>query len=235
MLASDEGRAGLRIIPVIDLMGGEAVRAIAGRRADYRPLPTPLASSSDPCAVAEGFLRLHPFKTLYLADLDAILERGGNEPALGRLASAFPQVELWLDRGRRAPFSAVNFVRVIGSESLSPELPAPDLSQETRAILSLDFDEAGFRGPAELERRPALWPERVIAMTLAKIGGGAGPDFERLAAIKARAGAREVYAAGGLRGAQDLAGLAALEIAGVLVATALHEGRIGAKELAAYG
>ena len=71
-------------------------------------------------------------------------------------------------------------------------------------------------------------------MTLAKIGGGAGPDFTRLAEIKALAGSREVYAAGGLRGAEDLAGLAGLGIAGALVATALHEGRIGASELAAY-
>jgi len=225
----------LRIIPVIDLMGGEAVRAIAGRRADYRPLETPLAALSDPCAVAEGFLRLFPFQTIYLADLDAILEQGGNEQALARLAAAFPKLEFWLDRGRHEPFAAANFVRVLGSESLSPDLPAPDLSQESGAILSLDFDGARFRGPAELEVRSALWPERVIAMTLARIGGGAGPDFERLAAIKARAGSREVYAAGGLRGADDLSSLAGRGIAGALVATALHEGRIGARELAGCG
>jgi uncharacterized protein related to proFAR isomerase len=214
-------------------MGDEAVRAIAGRRADYRPLATPLAASSDPCAVAEGYLRLHPFKTIYLADLDAILERGGNERALARLSAGFPRIEFWLDRGRGEPPAAGNFVRVIGSECLSPELPAPDLSQEKQAILSLDFDAAGFHGPPELEERPALWPERVIAMTLAKIGGGAGPDFERLALVKARAGRREVYAAGGLRGPEDLARLAGMGIAGALVATALHERRIGARELAA--
>jgi phosphoribosylformimino-5-aminoimidazole carboxamide ribotide isomerase len=144
-------------------------------------------------------------------------------------------MEFWLDRGGRAPPAAANFVRVIGSESLTPDLPAPDLSQVTDAILSLDFDAAGFRGPAELEKQPALWPQRVIAMTLARIGGGAGPDLERLALIKARSGRREVYAAGGLRGAEDLARLAGLGLAGALVATALHEGRIGAKELAVGG
>jgi uncharacterized protein related to proFAR isomerase len=223
----------LRIIPVIDLMGGQAVRAVAGRRADYRPLKTPLAASSDPCAVAEGFLRLHSFQTIYLADLDAILERSGDDNALARLATAFPRIEFWLDRGLHKPPAAGNFTRVIGSESLAPHLPAPDFSQERNAILSLDFDAVGFRGPVELEKQPALWPKRVIAMTLAKIGGGAGPDFERLALVKARAGAREVYAAGGLRGAEDLVRLAELGIAGALVATALHEGRIGAKELAA--
>jgi len=216
-------------------MGGEAVRAVAGRRAEYRPLETPFAASSDPCAVAKGFLRLYPFKSIYLADLDAILERGGNERALARLAAAFPKIEFWLDRGRRELPAAANFVRVLGSESLAPDLSAPDFSQDRDAILSLDFNGLRFRGPAELENRPALWPQRVIAMTLAKIGGATGPDFERLALIKARAGGREVYAAGGLRGADDLLRLAERGIAGALVATALHEGRIGAKELSACG
>jgi len=216
-------------------MGGEAVRAVAGRRAEYRPLETPFAASSDPCAVAKGFLRLYPFKSIYLADLDAILERGGNERALARVAAAFPKIEFWLDRGRRELPAAANFVRVLGSESLAPDLSAPDFSQDRDAILSLDFNGPRFRGPAELENRPALWPQRVIAMTLAKIGGATGPDFERLALIKARAGGREVYAAGGLRGADDLLRLAERGIAGALVATALHEGRIGAKELSACG
>jgi len=224
----------MRIIPVIDIMGGVAVRAVGGRRAEYRPLQSPLAASSDPCAVAQGFLRLHPCATIYIADLDAIMGRGADDRALSRLAAAFPKVEFWVDRGGLAPPVATKFTRVIGSESLSPDAPAPDLSKERDAILSLDFDAGGFRGPPELERQPGLWPPRVIVMTLAKIGGGAGPDLARLAQIKARAGSREVYAAGGLRGAEDLAALAGLGIAGALIATALHEGRIGARELAAY-
>jgi uncharacterized protein related to proFAR isomerase len=224
----------LRIIPVIDIMGGVAVRAVGGRRAEYRPLETPLAASSDPCAAAEGLLRLHPFGTIYIADLDAIMGQGGDDGALSRLSAAFPKVEFWIDRGGLAPPVAANFTRVIGSESLPTTAAAPDLSKERNAILSLDFDARGFRGPPELEREPALWPSRVIVMTLAKIGGGAGPDFARLAEIKARAGSREVYAAGGLRGAEDLAGLAGQGIAGALLATALHEGLIGARELAAH-
>ena len=101
-------------------MGGVAVRAVGGRRAEYRPLATPLAASSDPCAVAEGFLRLHPFGTIYLADLDAIMEQGGDDRALSRLSAAFPSVTFWIDRGGLAPPAAANFTRVIGSESLSP-------------------------------------------------------------------------------------------------------------------
>ena len=36
-------------------------------------------------------------------------------------------------------------------------------------------------------------------MTLARVGGAAGPDFDRIGAVRAIAGERNVYAAGGVR------------------------------------
>ena len=56
--------------------------------------------------------------------------------------------------------------------------------------------------PRELyDAPPHLWPERVIVMTLARVGGDAGPDMDRLLQIKRRAPDARLYAAGGLRGA----------------------------------
>ncbi len=71
-------------------------------------------------------------------------------------------------------------------------------------------------------------------MTLGRVGADAGPDFERLAAVRRASGAA-LYAAGGVRGADDLAALARAGIAGALVASALHDGRLSAKDLAAVG
>jgi phosphoribosylformimino-5-aminoimidazole carboxamide ribotide isomerase len=68
-------------------------------------------------------------------------------------------------------------------------------------------------------------------MTLARVGSGAGPDLERLAALRKAGGDRAIYAAGGVRDAADLAALDRAGIAGALVATALHDGRIGRAEL----
>ena len=65
-------------------------------------------------------------------------------------------------------------------------------------------------------------------MTLGRVGSGAGPDLDRLAAIRARAGARRLYAAGGVRDKADLAALKDAGAAGVLVASALHDGKISA-------
>ena len=73
---------------------------------------------------------------------------------------------------------------MLGSESQrDPALVAA----RRDALLSLDFRGDAFQGPPELLARPELWPERVIVMTLGRVGSGAGPDFDRLAAIRARA------------------------------------------------
>jgi phosphoribosylformimino-5-aminoimidazole carboxamide ribotide isomerase len=69
-------------------------------------------------------------------------------------------------------------------------------------------------------------------MTLARVGSGAGPDLERLAAVAAGAPGRLIYAAGGIRDAADLATLKRLGVAGALVATSLHDGRLTGRDIA---
>ncbi len=101
-------------------------------------------------------------------------------------------------------------------------------------ILSLDFFGDGlFRGPKSVLDQPNLWPRRVIVMTLAKVGSGSGPDFDRLAEIKAKAGDRDIVAAGGVRDEDDIRALAALGVSAALVATSLHNGALTAEHLAA--
>ncbi|HEY1735370.1 MAG TPA: HisA/HisF-related TIM barrel protein, partial [Methylovirgula sp.] len=89
----------MKIIPVIDLKGGEVVRAERGARDSYAPIKTPLAASSEPKDVVAGFLALHPFPTLYIADLDAIEGHGSHRETILALEKAFPQVSFWVDAG----------------------------------------------------------------------------------------------------------------------------------------
>ena len=99
-------------------------------------------------------------------------------------------------------------------------------------VLSLDFRGDAFVGDLEVLERAENWPERLIVMTLARVGSGLGPDLARLSQIAETAGPeRRVYAAGGLRGADDLDALNDLGLAGVLVASALHDGRLTAMDL----
>ena len=226
------------VIPVIDVQEAIAVRAVRGRRAEYRPLETPLASSNDPVTVALGFRSLYSFPVIYVADLDGIEGHGRDVMLPIRLAEALPDVEFWIDDGSSVGdatervAATAKTTMVIGSETLNEEAAAAlqDISAD-RYVLSLDFNADGFVGPLAVLEEAESWPERVIVMTLARIGSGEGPDIDRIANLVARAGARRVYAAGGVHARSDIEALRAVGAAGVLVATALHAGKLTAGDL----
>lgn len=224
------------VIPVIDLMDGEVVHARRGERVGYRPIRSSLVGGSGPLAVAGALMELAPFKKLYVADLDAICGRGGHGLTIAALVAAYPQTEIWVDRGESGaelPFEreAGEGVSVIGTESFEDARTLGHALTVSRGVLSLDHNADGPVGSREVHDDPALWPDRVIVMTLARVGADAGPDFDRLADVLARAGDRRVYAAGGVRGPEDLEALENLGVAGALVASALHDGRIAAAHL----
>lgn len=227
------------VIPVIDLKGGLVVRARQGDRAAYRPIATPLSPTADPLDVVAGLLSLHPFRTLYAADLDAIGGEGSSSATLDRIAQEFPHLRLWIDNGCSDLASAEGMLQrrpsgslVLGSESQRDTALVRTLRNHDRVILSLDFRGDAFLGPPELLAKPDIWPARLIVMTLARVGSGAGPDLERFGAIRTAAGGRAVYMAGGLRDARDLDAARANGAAGILVASALHDGRLSADDLA---
>jgi phosphoribosylformimino-5-aminoimidazole carboxamide ribotide isomerase len=230
--------AGFEIIPVIDLMGGLVVHARGGERDSYRPLTSPLAASAEPAEVVRGLLRLHPFRSLYIADLDAIRKQGQHSATVRALHAEHPDLDLWVDAGfanacpcGRLLGSGIGSL-VLGSESQKDTDLLASLAGESRLVLSLDYKGPTPLGPPDIFARADLWPERLIVMTLAAVGGTAGPDLARLAEVLGVAGQRRVYAAGGVRDASDLRTLRELGCAGVLVASALHDGRLGAKDLA---
>ncbi|MGE0023708.1 MAG: HisA/HisF-related TIM barrel protein [Hyphomicrobium sp.] len=226
----------MQVIPVIDVREGVAVAAVRGDRSRYRPLESPLAKSADPVAVAQAYQTLFPFAALYLADLDGIEGRGPNLAVQAVLAEAWPGAELWVDDGTAGgPAQDGRMIKnhVVGSESMT-SLEHYLAARETAgaaALLSLDFHGKGFVGPPELLDDATLWPDRIIVMTLARVGSGEGPDLARLASIVACGGGRQVYAAGGVRNADDLRAVRDTGAAGVLVATALHNGAITPADL----
>jgi len=230
----------MRLIPVIDIRNGVAVRAIAGRRSDYQPLATPLARTSAPLDVARGLMKLHRFQELYIADLDAIERRGDNRGLIEKIGDAFPQLRLWVDAGVRDREDVERWLSmreatiVIGAESFVDASALDSLRADRRLALSLDFQGERFLGAPRLLADERLWPQRVIVMTLARVGGGEGPDVARVRDIVARAPARDIYGAGGVRGVDDLLRLQDAGAAGALVSSALHDGRLTPVDLARF-
>jgi phosphoribosylformimino-5-aminoimidazole carboxamide ribotide isomerase len=186
-----------------------------------------------------GLYSVYPFKTFYVADLDAIMGTGNNEAVLRRLKAEFPAAVLWVDNGVSDLPSARNWLDaglahlVIGSESQRDMALMRCLSAHDRVVLSLDFRDQAFVGPPALLDDVASWPRRLIVMTLARVGSGAGPDLDRLCAIREIAAGRDIYAAGGVRDSADLAVLKGAGISGALVATSLHDGRLSGSALEA--
>ena len=230
------------LVPVIDLKLGTVVHARAGERRRYRPIRSRLCRGSGPIEVIGALLGVHPFAALYVADLDRIEGEGDNLPALTAIRRAYPDLALWVDSGLASARDHLAWQQrglgraVVGTESLESAADWQRIGAKARAtdepILSLDFRGNAFLGPAALAAQPALWPRQIIVMSLDRVGGSSGPDVIRLAAILRRAGKRTVFAAGGVRNFADASRLADMGIAGALVASALHDGRLGPADIA---
>ena len=219
-------------------MKGLVVRAQGGRRNHYRPLISPLSPDADAVALAGRFRDVFGADTLYLADLDAIMGRGNNHAVLRAIAHAQPTLELWVDaglgdRGTLSAFVAVCPGRpVIGSETL---LDTQLLGDAPDALLSLDFKGDRLLGPATLVCDIEVDRRDLILMSLHRIGGDLGPDLPLLQALRRRLPQCRHHVAGGVRDGDDLRRLADAGAAGVLLSSALHDGRIGAAEAVMLG
>lgn len=238
----------MRLIPVIDLMRGQAVRAVRGERSTYQPLRSPLCVGAEPVAVARALLAHCHGRTLYLADLDALQGGEVQVAVLTALLHELPHCELWLDAGL-ADRSAANMLMarmgelaaritpVYASESLRNPAALQGLFDAHDAngpLLSLDRRQGVHLDAALAWQTPAAWPRRVIVMTLERVGAGTGPDLTTLAQVQAMAPGAQLIGAGGVRSLADLEAARAAGAHAWLVASALHDGSLGAEELAAF-
>jgi len=228
----------MQLIPVVDLRGGHAVRAVRGDRSAYRPVESALCQTSDPLRVARILLEHCGSDKLYVADLDALMGGAPQTSIVGAILSAIGDATVWLDGGfttreaaedRLASLGAAasRVTPVFGSESLrSSEEIARSFADRDRAILSLDLRHGRRLDPAACWADASLWPARVIVMTLDRVGAFAGPDLEMFEEVRRRAPHAAVIGAGGVRDPADLDLVGRAGAYAWLVASALHDLRI---------
>jgi phosphoribosylformimino-5-aminoimidazole carboxamide ribotide isomerase len=229
----------MRVVPVIDLKDGTAVHAVRGERERYRPL------RGDPVSLARRFRAELGLDELYVADLDAIAGAGGNDAVIRALAS---ESRAMVDGGVCEPDRARELLElgvhrvVVGTETLTgPDALDRLLAEVPELVLSIDLRDGRALSPdPRLAGRPALDAvarlhraalREVIVLDLARVGSGAGPDTGLIAQIHAAFPDLQLLAGGGVRDAADLRALGDAGAAGALVATALHRGVIGRREL----
>ena len=89
----------MQIIPVIDLKNGIVVHAKQGNRDSYAPLKSNICIAADIFDVVESFSTLFNSSVIYIADLNAITEKGDNATMLLDVLAAFPNIMFWIDGG----------------------------------------------------------------------------------------------------------------------------------------
>jgi phosphoribosylformimino-5-aminoimidazole carboxamide ribotide isomerase len=227
------------IIPVIDLMQGQVVHARRGQRDRYAPLQTPLSRDAQPNSVLDGLLALADFRTVYIADLDALMGQPPQTGLIAGLVDRYPDITFWVDNGYAEGRVSIEawggrVQPVLGSESIG----IADLVELRQAqldyVLSLDFREDTLIGAPRLLTQPGLWPDTVILMNLARVGSLEGPDLGQLSRFFAEHPDHRFIAAGGVRDAADLAALDRAGATAVLLASALHQQALTRETVEAY-
>ncbi|MDR3621013.1 MAG: HisA/HisF-related TIM barrel protein [Paludisphaera borealis] len=243
-----------QVVPVLDVLRGEAVHAVGGERARYQPLRSILHPTSDPLELARAYRDTLGLSSLYLADLDAITAGAPNAPLYRSLTGL--GLDLWIDSGVRderdlAPLLDLDLDRVsvvAGLESLrGPEALAAVLDRigPDRLVVSLDLwagrpitasQEAWGDADAETlaARFIALGVRRLLLLDLTRVGKGNGPGVDDLlGAIRAAAPEVDVALGGGITSIEGVERYRGQGAAAVLIGSAFHDGRIGRDQLAA--
>lgn len=247
----------MRIIPVIDLQGGRAVRGTSGDRSRYRPVRSRVGGGeprdlSDPLSLLAAYRDAIRPATVYVADLDRITARGDHEALFDRLVAAAPDVRFLLDGGfadaaacSRCWRPAGAVTPILGTETLRSldALPGPGAGR--RLALSLDLGEAGLIGRSAsgaplreediLERARLAEVRSVVLVLLDRVGTGRGLPRERLLGLRRRTAGLDLVAGGGIADLEDLRFLRDAGFSGALLATAIHDGRVTADDLRREG
>jgi len=241
------------VIPVLDLKTGRAVHAVGGRRDHYQPIRSILHPTSDPISLARALRDTLGLHALYLADLDAI---AGLPPTLAIYKEIISLgVHLVVDSGIRDAGSAGSVFELDGSSctmvaGLETVRGPRELGKivdrvgPDRVIFSLDLFDGRPRmaaptawaadDPCEVAREAIDHGVRdLLLLDLSRVGTGRGLGTEGLMARirEANPGVR-VSVGGGISRIEEVLALRNAGAAAVLIGSALHDGRIGARELA---
>jgi HisA/HisF family protein len=239
----------MQVIPVLDLLNGVTVQAVAGRRDEYRPVRSCLTDSVDPSVVLSRLNEVCRSESAYIADLDAILNRSPNRWPLAELSRM--DLNLMVDVGIQSCSDVEELLDlaienvVVGLESLPSARTAQDLIQAFGAdtlILSLDLKSGiplarhepwtRMSPLAVLKELIEMGFRRWIILDLSVVGTARGVCTGNLCSeLRRQRPSDEIITGGGIRCFADLGELETIGIDGVLVASALHQGTVSAEDL----
>lgn len=242
---------GDRLVGVIDLRHGMPVHAVAGHRAEYRPLIRQIPGHRSPQRLdASGLLSAYRdvgIRHFYVADLDGILDRNPRWDRLGNIVESLRSDEtLTIDLGwrgdepssprerlKRLSAGAAKLRWVAAAESsqgLSGPRGLADLVGAEKVSLGMDYQAGRWLG----DLGESVWVEQaasgryggMLVLDLAGVGGQGGPvtvgRVRRLTGLVRPSGTFRIDSGGGIRDVADTRRLIEAGCGGCLVATAVH-------------
>jgi phosphoribosylformimino-5-aminoimidazole carboxamide ribotide isomerase len=243
----------MELIPVLDLLRGQAVHARHGTRQKYQPVQSALlpGRAGDAVALARAYHTMFGSWRCYVADLDAIEGWAPQTKLIQALADdehGFGE-GLIVDGGVTTPRAAEALLRAgasnlaVGLETLRGFTELRSIVRAVggeRVIFSLDLldgrpiqrrtgrvasEEAVV---IELAARAAdAGVAAVLVLDLAQVGAESGPKhLDLIDGLKRLLGV-PVYAGGGVASLDDLELLEEVGCDAVLVGSAIHNGTIG--------
>lgn len=244
----------MEIFPAIDIMGGACVRLRKGDFADAT------VYEKDPLIMAQK-LRASGARWLHVVDLDgakagrmrqrdvlaSLARSSGLSVEVGGGIRSTEDVENLLDSGvarvvvgslaLRDPEKVRGWLRSFGASKI---VLAMDVREEQDAVFEV-LTHGWQQGSAQtlddaLGHYEVCEGLTVLCTDVSRDGMLTGPNLSLYRHIQANHPAFAILASGGVSGPQDLAALAALNVAGVIVGKAMYEGRVDiAEALRLYG
>ncbi len=242
----------MQVIPVLDIQNRLVVRGVAGEREKYQPIQSKLVDSARPQDVGRALVTLLGATTVYVADLDAIVKGKLNQRIYEQLSKL--GLRLWLDAGVGDVERAEMVLErcgglapdlVVGLETLESPAALQELVRifgHDACLFSLDLKDGqpltkidawrSFTPRQIAEEALAAGVRRFIVLDLADVGVGAGTStLEFCRTFYDDHPGIELIAGGGVRNFEDLEYLAHAGCRAALVASALHDGRLGREEI----
>ncbi|RMF91374.1 MAG: hypothetical protein D6733_01295 [Methanobacteriota archaeon] len=222
----------IEVIPVLDIRGGVAVSGRSGNREAYAPLQSVFSDTPDPVEIAGNL----PFRRLYVADLDGIVE---GRPDLKTLTLLTALKRTMIDLGVRGSedldiFGDLDCDIVLGTETVKDREVIVEALERygARVIVSIDIKDGQVLSGSLPSEPGAAYDslaeagvKRFILLNISAVGT-MKPD---LTFIKDLNKTGEILLGGGIT-ERDLGMLDVLGVDGALIGTALHKGLLDVEE-----
>jgi phosphoribosylformimino-5-aminoimidazole carboxamide ribotide isomerase len=229
----------MRCVFVLDLFNGKVVHAVRGERRLYRPVEeySKVVSSSDPISIIK---KLSP-QEIYIADLNRIQGLGENLMLIRVISSLTKTMaDIGVSSDSDIDLLMPYVMPILGTETAGFELIRRAAESRPDALcVSIDMKNREVLTPQGstrmdpfdmIMRLNSLDIREVILLELDRVGTAKGIDREFLI-MAASISRHPLILGGGVKDESDLDLLEEIGISAALVATAVHDGRIGLDRL----